>query len=1824
MSTITSGPTPSIDRVVDAGHRLDLRPVTQGNHTQMLCPAHDDSSPSLSVDYKPDRQLTDIFCHASCDTPDVLSALGLTWSDLFDAPPVKPTGTRRPSVARPPKGPRTVPKPRAPKAPECLGQYDKHDYAAKALGPINNDVQTWYPYVDPTTAEVVAWRLRNRCRRRQAGCTEKETRWRYPTRTGRATGRTDAAPARLPLYGQPALPGAIEAGTTVYVTEGESDADAVTAAGGDDVAVTMGGCDNGKGSTWKSWHTEALAGAASVIVCADRDQVGRISAAYIARQLVGAGVPVRVVEAAIGKDVRDHLDAGHTLVELVDITATITPTKEDDAMTTPATTGAEVAEPTTDPADDAPQTGPTGNDMPGLDWLAEGDWVSSTGAVYRQYGAPKPHLVVEPGPKTKTTGGSSQTLLDGTLRVTDAPLVYGISSDCTPEEEADGTIYKVSFTSPKGKTCTTRISERELQKTQETRWVGRLGLDRYATTANKKRLPDAIGAMAAPLPDLDAYDATGLLLRPGKDPLFLRQGKPALTGDPGVFDHSSTAQLPAAFDGSPGVHCLSLSDPSTASQAGEDWEAWWAVRDIADDGDPGPLLALIAQVASAPWSSLPGMIVPALYIDGESSIGKSALTGLATGWQSDTFTPTAVDSDAVAMLANSLSVPGARSILAPLRGHVVTVDDFFAKRQTARVHATQNSFIDTFGRDTRSGVADAKSKRDGDMRDPKIMRAALLLTGEAFPDPTSSQAARFVRAHLAAGTLALAAHRDAETRNEAFEQAQASVRMAARAHAAGICYGLADLDRVWEAWHWASDLVDTWRIPGSSHLPSGYAMAMFGARMFALQGGRVGVADPEATSPVFAEHLRAMATAQGNASVVRNAIADRYGAAVETIIKNLRTLILAGTWRFDGPEIGEPPTVPGYPPEAFGYTKVTGGRSDLGPPEYRPTQHLAAPLGTIHTHAPGDPGAPPKWPVTARTNGAQRLLVTPDDWARIYAKIAEIPPGADYLPTAEKAREELARSGYLRTVEARPAAAGGPRVLVFDLGRILAGEDGADVASNEPTNENGSHYDDATEDPDGELTALAGGVIDVVVDVIDVSCRRASSQANRVIDVIDVGSRAVLIGGQCGDSRDSRDADVATNNPPDGPVCAGCGRPFLALEQWRAEEGLVCFACLDRGPERAQCQGLALMPGSAQVPPAEPAAEPIPVDADGLPTLCPTCGKRPWAERQRVAYAGFHMACASPSIRAAGDKTLWDRPQTRSGAHDGPQSGRAANSATAAETAPLVTPDGPEEVPETSGHQITPPDVEQEPGSIATPAETAPQTSQFPAGTPLLSQWASRATREPHARRMGVWVDLADHRGITDDGRRFHLSDDGRRFHLSGDMAADVLAGIPADVERVFLCGPPPQGPGGNNAERVRSWGLQPLGPDWEISAKGHYTKDVDSPCFRFARQDPDRQVEILFGSSWFGPDVDALSGREAWQVLRRQVATHFPGAGLLSTPATTGRDLWRRTIPAGKAWPVMSTELRNLVASTSGQGRMELLAPAEGIDSIDAFTYLDARFAYAALTWGMPVGEPEHWPTGPLEEDLAGVLKRRGRWLVRFRIPDAWAHVGILPVKDAAGGWSYPAEPGTEATTWADACEVSLAHMQGWSIELLEGFTWAEGKPLDVWARKLKDIHTVLASAEPIAARGARAMLLHAVGAFATRSHMISKSVPLADEDQVPANAQVTIVDDKLVWEEPQEQSAWTLNQAHPEWSACIWARARVRLLDAPGPDGTRTGALHVPRDQVVAFRTDAVYLSQDPGWPDDGKIGRFRTKGHIDQIRPWPMTNAELFRLRDESERS
>lgn len=56
-----------------------------GDKAQCICPAHNDHSPSLTI--SKGEKGTVLYCHAGCETADVLKAVGLKMSDLYDDPP---------------------------------------------------------------------------------------------------------------------------------------------------------------------------------------------------------------------------------------------------------------------------------------------------------------------------------------------------------------------------------------------------------------------------------------------------------------------------------------------------------------------------------------------------------------------------------------------------------------------------------------------------------------------------------------------------------------------------------------------------------------------------------------------------------------------------------------------------------------------------------------------------------------------------------------------------------------------------------------------------------------------------------------------------------------------------------------------------------------------------------------------------------------------------------------------------------------------------------------------------------------------------------------------------------------------------------------------------------------------------------------------------------------------------------------------------------------------------------------------------------------------------------------------------------------------------------------------------------------------------------------------------------------------------------------------------------------------------------------------------------------------------------------------------------
>ncbi len=121
---------------------------------------------------------------------------------------------------------------------------------------------------------------------------------------------------RLVLYRLPTVRMAAELGMHVYISEGEKGVERVEQEG--EVATT----NPGGAGKWKDSYSESLKGVCAITVCVDKDEEGWEHARQVVaslRWVLPAVVRIETVEAKEGHDVYDHLEAGHSLDELVPV-----------------------------------------------------------------------------------------------------------------------------------------------------------------------------------------------------------------------------------------------------------------------------------------------------------------------------------------------------------------------------------------------------------------------------------------------------------------------------------------------------------------------------------------------------------------------------------------------------------------------------------------------------------------------------------------------------------------------------------------------------------------------------------------------------------------------------------------------------------------------------------------------------------------------------------------------------------------------------------------------------------------------------------------------------------------------------------------------------------------------------------------------------------------------------------------------------------------------------------------------------------------------------------------------------------------------------------------------------------------------------------------------------------------------------------------------------------------------------------------------------------------------------------------------------------------
>ncbi|MFJ5281997.1 hypothetical protein [Streptomyces parvulus] len=567
------------------------------------------------------------------------------------------------------------------------------------------------------------------------------------------------------------------------------------------------------------------------------------------------------------------------------------------------------------------------------------------------------------------------------------------------------------------------------------------------------------------------------------------------------------------------------------------------------------------------------------------------------------------------------------------------------------------------------------------------------------------------------------------------------------------------------------------------------------------------------------------------------------------------------------------------------------------------------------------------------------------------------------------------------------------------------------------------------------------------------------------------------------------------------------------------------------------------------------------------------------------------------------------------------------------------------------------PDASAEPTAKETPTapynpRELPSIPEGSSGDAWFTHTAGLASTRPNftqQARSTVFLDTAT--GVLVHRDQTHHLD------LADRSAAAILTAvfhtIPDGVERIYITAGDPWH---RDADRhpylrdaVAAWLNAPV-PGWRTDTgrgrdrmAGHFIH-ARNPVGRYQRDNGEQHAEIRSVGEWFDVDGDdPATVRDAfvllWQALRR----HWNDAVLMGSPSQTGRDLWTRTIPTrgqhAEGFPVLSEDLRGLLHATAGQGRNELLTPPRVPEQLPQLVEYDRTFAYAKHTWKSPVGSPRRITAATFaawsEKEQMRALYGCGHWQVKVTVPDTWNHVGLLPAPAPGDrAWHYPAQPGTTFTTWAGGPEIHTAltnPLTPWKVEILDGILWDDGKPLDDWARKLKDTWTNLsaqahfqgnpqqARAAHLASRAVRSILLYGIGSFAQRPRMVTGTTPRAMERDVPPEAEIIGFDDELItWQKP---TGFTRDpNAHPEWSAAIWSAARAALLtQRHRDDDTYAGALHTPAGTVIAFRTDALYLTQPHNWPHHHQPGDYLRKGHLTGPLTAPTTEEELLTLRD-----
>lgn len=266
----------------------------RSDRVQAKCPCHDDKNASLTISYNSKEEKTMLYCHAGCNTKDIVESVGLKMSDLFDKP---------------------------------LEVEDKHKSA------FEKDIEAIYKFYDENgdlAYEKIRKKGKKFLHRRYEdkmeiwGLSEGVYTETFPgSNSYSMKEREGAKTIWLPeqehiLYNLPNLIRAIKEGKVVYIVEGEKDADNLIEKGQIATTTSIGATKGDLGKKWLKSFNKYFKNA-NVVLIPDNDIPGHAFMNHVAKELKPIAKSVKILKLPNLKnkeDVSDWLEAGNDIYDL--------------------------------------------------------------------------------------------------------------------------------------------------------------------------------------------------------------------------------------------------------------------------------------------------------------------------------------------------------------------------------------------------------------------------------------------------------------------------------------------------------------------------------------------------------------------------------------------------------------------------------------------------------------------------------------------------------------------------------------------------------------------------------------------------------------------------------------------------------------------------------------------------------------------------------------------------------------------------------------------------------------------------------------------------------------------------------------------------------------------------------------------------------------------------------------------------------------------------------------------------------------------------------------------------------------------------------------------------------------------------------------------------------------------------------------------------------------------------------------------------------------------------------------------------------------------